>query len=65
MISMKGKTDETDIGENAIKVLGGEIVEKKEYKIADEDRSLIIIKKVKQTPKKYPRGGGKPKKNPL
>ena len=27
--------------------------------------SLIIIEKIRQTPTKYPRGGGKPRKNPL
>lgn len=29
------------------------------------ERSLVIIKKVKNTPKEYPRGGGKPGKKPL
>ena len=65
MIAMKGKSDETDVGENAIKILGGKIEETIDYKIDDEDRSLVIIKKIKETSKKYPCGGGKPKKNPL
>lgn len=65
MIAMKGKSDETDVGENAIKILGGKIEQTIDYKIDDEDRSLVVIKKIKETPKKYPRGGGKPKKNPL
>ena len=50
---------------NAIKILGGKIEQTIDYKIDDEDRSLVVIKKIKETPKKYPRGGGKPKKNPL
>lgn len=65
MIAMKGKSDETDVGTNAIKILGGKIEKTIDYKIDGEDRSLVVIKKIKETPKKYPRGAGKPKKNPL
>ncbi|MDY6065223.1 MAG: 16S rRNA (guanine(527)-N(7))-methyltransferase RsmG [Finegoldia sp.] len=65
MLAMKGKSGEAEIGQNAIKILGGTIIEEVSYKIADEDRNLLIIKKIKNTPKKYPRGGGKPKKQPL
>ena len=65
MIAMKGKSDETDVGTNAIKILGGKIEKTIDYKIDSEDRSLVVIKKIKETPKKYPRGAGKPKKNPL
>ena len=32
---------------------------------SDMERSLILVKKVKETPKEYPRGGGKPSKQPL
>lgn len=51
----------------AIRELGGEF--KKEYSFSlpnsDIERTLLVIEKVKQTPKKYPRGGGKPLKQPL
>ncbi len=68
-ISMKGPeiTEEVEVSKNAIKLLGGKIVEKKLITIPKSDivHSLIIIEKVKNTPKKYPRGGGKSRKNPL
>jgi len=51
----------------AIHELGAEF--RKEYSFtlpnSDIDRTLLVIEKVKQTPKKYPRGGGKPLKQPL
>jgi len=51
----------------AIRELGAEY--KKTYKYllpnSDIERTLIQIEKVKQTPKKYPRAGGKPLKQPL
>jgi 16S rRNA (guanine527-N7)-methyltransferase len=68
-ISMKGPDAEEELksGNNAIKVLGGRIVDKKLICIPESDimHSLIIIEKIKETPTKYPRGGGKPRKNPL
>lgn len=65
MIAMKGKSSETDIGKNAIKILGGSVVKEISYKIADEDRNILMVKKIKKTPRKYPRAGGNPKKKPL
>lgn len=52
---------------NAIKILGGEIAEIKEIKLYNTDtvRKLVLIKKIKETPFKYPRGQNKPKKQPL
>ncbi len=68
-ISMKGPEVDEEIEEskNAIKLLGGKVVEKKIIKIPQSDivHSLIVIEKIKQTPLKYPRGGGKPRKSPL
>lgn len=51
----------------AIRELGGEYQKTFEYILPNSDiqRTLIPIKKVKQTAKKYPRGGGKPLKQPL
>ena len=51
----------------AIRELGGEYKTTYEYILPNSDiqRTLIQIKKVKQTPKKYPRAGGKPLKQPL
>ena len=68
-ICMKGP----DIGEElenakyAIKELGGEFekVEKFLLPNSDMERNIIIIKKVKETPKKYPRKAGTPSKQPI
>lgn len=51
--------------DNALKVLGGSIQKVKEYTLDDANRSIIIVKKEKTTPPKYPRGKGKERKNPL
>ena len=68
-ISMKGPEVNEELSEskNAIKLLGGEIVETKLITLPQSEitHSLIIIEKIKETPTKYPRGGGKAKKNPL
>ncbi len=63
-----GKIDEElDTAKNAIKILGGELkgVEKFNLMGSDIERSLVMIKKVKPTAKKYPRKAGLPAKEPL
>lgn len=66
-VAMKGPSYKEELTKSAkaIKILGGELKEVKEIEIDDNYRALIVIKKVKSTPDKYPRGGGKPRKNPL
>lgn len=68
-VSMKGldMDEELQLSKNAIKTLGGKLVDKKLVQIPESDiiHSLIIIEKIRETPTKYPRGGGKPRKNPL
>lgn len=68
-ISMKGSNieDELKESEKAINILGGKIVKKDIIILpkSDIEHSLIIIEKTSETPTKYPRAGGKPKKNPL
>ena len=68
-VSMKGPDidEELKSSKNAIDTLGGRIVDAKLIEIPETDivHSLIIIQKIRQTPTKYPRGGGKPRKNPL
>jgi len=54
--------DEIDASKNALKVLGGEV---KEIKKHGETRTLIIIKKIKPTDKKYPRGKNLARVQPL
>jgi len=68
-IAMKGPIveEEIDTAKKAIRILGGKIVEKIDVGIPCSDlrHNLVIIKKIKPTPKKYPRQAGKPKRNPL
>ena len=62
-----GCMNEINIGKNAIKVLGGEIDEIVDFNLPDTDikRKIINIKKIKNTPKKYPRKPGLPSKEPI
>lgn len=59
--------DELQAGENAIKILGGETEKVEKYYLAEEEsnREVLIIKKIKPTNKKYPRGKNLPKTKPL
>ena len=69
MISMKGdlKDDEIEEAKKGITLLGGKIENIISFNlpIVDEKRSLIIIKKVGNTPKGYPREFKKIKDKPL
>lgn len=67
-ICMKGPNyqEELQAADKAIKVLGGQIEMIENFNIGTEyERNVIVIKKVKQTPSKYPRGGNKPLKEPI
>ena len=67
-ISMKGPDvhEELSSAQNAVQVLGGEVSEVKNLTLPyNSGRSIVIIKKVKNTPEKYPRRGVKINKNPL
>lgn len=59
--------EEVNNAKKAIDILGGNIEEIKEIKIPQTDviRKLVIIKKIKPTPLKYPRGKNLPKSKPL
>lgn len=63
-----GKIDEEiSHGEKAIKILGGKISQIDKFQLVDTDmeRSFVVIKKEKNSPKKYPRKAGMPSKEPL
>ena len=64
-ISMKGPTEDISEGENAVKLLGGEISDIAEYDLFGEQRRIIIVKKISQTPPKYPRNSSQIKKKRL
>ena len=57
--------EELEEGINAINILGGKVENVCEYLLDDASRTLIYVKKVKNTPPKYPRGQGKERKSPL
>ncbi|MCR4780497.1 MAG: 16S rRNA (guanine(527)-N(7))-methyltransferase RsmG [Ruminiclostridium sp.] len=65
-LALKGERDETEIAENSVKTLGGEIEDIKRYELPGGDkRSLIIIRKTAPTPPQYPRVSAKIAKKPL
>ena len=69
LICLKGPkaSDEAAEAKRAIKILGGELEGINEYEIPDADlkHNAVIIKKISQTPTKYPRKAPKPAKEPL
>jgi len=67
-IAMKGKLEEELVSsEKAIKILGGKTEEVRGFTLpgTDMERTIVVIRKVKETPKRYPRQAGKPSKEPL
>ena len=72
----KGLVDDSDfemliefrrLNEKAISILGGQVERTVDYQIPGTDvtHRLVFIKKIKETPKKYPSAFAKIKKNPL
>ncbi|MEH7378620.1 16S rRNA (guanine(527)-N(7))-methyltransferase RsmG [Neobacillus drentensis] len=59
--------DELEIGQKAISILGGRLEDMHTFTLPMEEseRNILIIKKEKQTPKKYPRKPGTPGKTPI
>lgn len=68
-IAMKAQSASLELEEaqNAIEILGGKVLNVIELKLPNDTgtRSIIIIKKVKSTPAKYPRAFAKIKEKPL
>jgi len=58
---------ELDAARNAIETLGGELCERRDYPLHDTGitRTALIIRKVRETPQKYPRRFAKIKSKPL
>ena len=57
--------DELSLAEKAIQILGGRVSRIEKFYIGENARSLVVIDKIRQTPKKYPRKAGIPSKEPL
>ena len=68
-ISMKGPSVEEEIqqSQNAISILGGKIEEVEKFQLpkSDIDRNVVVIRKIKPTPPKYPRKPGMTAKEPI
>lgn len=65
-VAYKGDvSEEVTEAQNAVKVLGGKIKDVFCYTLSDAKRALVTIEKITNTDKKYPRGNGKERKNPL
>ncbi|MCM3112769.1 16S rRNA (guanine(527)-N(7))-methyltransferase RsmG [Lederbergia lenta] len=68
-VAMKAANAEEELtsADHAIKQLGGQLstVHSFTLPIEDSDRNIVVIKKVKKTPNKYPRKPGTPNKMPL
>ena len=71
LLAYKGKNSECEItaAGSALRELGGEVLEVKTAILRDgteeHTRTLVIVKKVKPTPSKYPRGKNLPRVKPL
>lgn len=68
-IAMKGAQSKEELQDAhvAIKTLGGKVsrIHKFNLPIENSERSIIVIDKIKKTPKKYPRKAGTPNKHPI
>ena len=68
-ICMKSSDIDTELenAKNAINILGCKIESKDKFNLPNSDlgRSVIILKKVKNTPSKFPRKAGTPAKEPI
>ena len=58
---------ELESGKKAVAILGGEILDSCAFVLPGTEyhRTLVPVKKIKKTPKKYPRKAGIPNKEPL
>lgn len=68
-IAMKGSdvADELEDATKAIRTVGGRLQEQVSLQLPREksDRTIVMIKKVKKTPRRYPRKAGTPQRKPI
>lgn len=68
-VALKGPKAEKELqdGQKAISLLGGKVIQTEELQLptSSEERTLIMVQKVKATPKKYPRQAGTPHRKPI
>ena len=66
VVAYKTDTSEVDSAEYAAKLLGLRLDTHHDFTLPDGSRrSILVYRKVKSTPKQYPRGQNKPRKLPL
>ncbi len=69
LLVLKGKdiVEELTEGRKALNILGGRVKKVYNYFLPEAmgERSLLILNKIKKTPKEYPRKAGIPNKNPI
>lgn len=69
VLAYKGSSAEEEIEEakNAISILGGKIKQILHFDLPNNqgERNIIVVEKIKSTPKQYPRGKNLPKLNPI
>lgn len=60
-------SEELTVAQNAISLLGGSVEKSVEFMLPDSDicRDLILVRKVRETPVRYPRKAGIPNREPL
>lgn len=68
-VSYKSSVSDTEISESekAVTILGGEILTRETIPLpcSDMNRTMVVIEKKNNTPKKYPRKAGTPAKEPI
>jgi len=67
MLAQKGRRaeEETAVSHHAITLLGGGAPELHPITLTDDGTTIILVEKIKRTPKAYPRHIGTPAKTPL
>lgn len=69
MIALKASKakDELSDGKNAITILGGKIISDDDFNlpVSNDPRNMVVLEKVRNTPKQYPRKAGTPNKKPI
>ncbi len=57
--------EEIENAQNAIQILGGKIEEIQKFEVEGMERNVLILKKIKNTPSKFPRDKNKPRLSPI
>lgn len=65
-VALKSVNEDIHAADNAVKILGGKLFKISDYKLPNgDDRRLAVVKKISQTPTKYPRSYANITKKPL